>query len=393
MLFRSEYWRARGIQAKLSVRAVTAPSPHEQRTWSRVALLHELVRCRHLDPAWAKDLAFLGWLHESGRIGGPDDGSPGCSDTASIESTTPTWWRRPPARCRRCGRFVRGRVPRICTGCSAVHCPFCLKTDGCAHILAVVADGDVRPSLVDPASIPMLTPTNATPWEPKADELRTVFGRLYPLLDAYTDGLGSPPNAARLTQHLLELVGYPIAVVSRDTDAVHRGVGHDACYFSWGPDVARHRIGQVVAGLRRGFERLAIVIGEDRPTRALARVQDRRCQSGRHQRSELPDVLIVTCGDQEHRISLPSRGPVVLLDHPDRQLVETLLARRDGIEGCFLALRYVRGRAGHNLYGWYKWGVHVAPSFGQAGSAIRDRLKEFDQRRKLRRLLRDADFG
>ena len=139
----------------------------------------------------------------------------------------------------------------------------------------------------------------------------------------------------------------------------------------------------------RGFERLAAVTGTgltvpERPTRVRPR---------RHRRSEPPVTLIVKCGTEQHRVSLPSRGPIVLLDHPDRQLVEAMLARREGIEGCLLVLRYVRGRAGYNPYGWYKWLVHVAPTFGRSGSAIRDRLKEFDERRKLRRLLRDVDLG
>lgn len=113
----------------------------------------------------------------------------------------------------------------------------------------------------------------------------------------------------------------------------------------------------------------------------------------RRRRSELPDVLLVRCGDEQHRISLPARGPIVLLDHPDRQLDEAMPARYDTSEGCLLALRYVRGRASYNPYGWYKWSVHVAPKFGAAGCTIRERLMEFDRRRALRRLLRDVDLG
>jgi hypothetical protein len=83
---------------------------------------------------------------------------------------------------------------------------------------------------------------------------------------------------------------------------------------------------------------------------------------------------------------------MVLLDDRDRQLVEAMLAQRDGIEGGLLALRYSRGRASYNSCGWYKWGAHVSPSFGKAGSTIRDRLKELGRRRSLRRQLRDVDL-
>jgi hypothetical protein len=82
-----------------------------------------------------------------------------------------------------------------------------------------------------------------------------------------------------------------------------------------------------------------------------------------------------------------------LFDHPDPASLDAALERPGEVEGCAQILLYVRGRASYNPYGWWKWGVHVAPSFGRAGSTIKDRLKEFDQRRRLRRLLRDVDLG
>jgi hypothetical protein len=82
-----------------------------------------------------------------------------------------------------------------------------------------------------------------------------------------------------------------------------------------------------------------------------------------------------------------------LLDHPDHQLNEAVLARSGDSEGCLLALRYVRGRASYNPYGWHKWSVHVPPGFGAAGETIRERLMELDRHRTLRRLLRDVDLG
>jgi hypothetical protein len=129
------------------------------------------------------------------------------------------------------------------------------------------------------------------------------------------------------------------------------------------------------------------------PRRPLHRVGigDRgRC---RRRRSLPPSILLVLCSGELHRLSLPSRGPIVLLDHPDRQLVEAMLARRTDTEGCLDVLRRVRARSSNNGWGWYMWLVHISPKFGQAGWTIRERLREFDERRKLRRLLRDVDLG
>ena len=113
----------------------------------------------------------------------------------------------------------------------------------------------------------------------------------------------------------------------------------------------------------------------------------------RRRQSLPPSILLVTCGAELHRLSLPSRGPIVLLDHPDRQLVEAVLARDGDIEGCLDVLRRVRARSSNNGWGWYMWLVHISPKFGQAGWTIRERLREFDERRKLRHLLRDVDLG
>jgi hypothetical protein len=110
-------------------------------------------------------------------------------------------------------------------------------------------------------------------------------------------------------------------------------------------------------------------------------------------RSLPPSIMFVPCGGVQHRVSLAARGPIVLLDHQDRQLVEAMLSRGGDTEGCPDVLRRVRARSSNNGWGWYVWLVHVAPRFGAAGSTIHDRLKEFDRRRKLRRLLRDVDLG
>jgi hypothetical protein len=385
-------YRAAGLQSRLQARAEAAATPRAKQVWTRVAIVHQLVGRQRLNPEAVKDIAFLLWLRESGRLGGPGDGA---ADPTTVTIPVAVGGRLAhwlPARCRKCGRFVAGRFPGFCAGCSAVHCPYCLLPDGCEHLLTVVSKGAVSPPLVDPTSLPMLKRPGRGAWEPSADELRSLFGRHYLLLLAYRDGLDVPPNLGRLTERLLAMVDYPICFVARDSD-VRGGTGRAACYFVWRSDVARRRIGQDVAELRRRFERLASVISHGRPMRPSTLDSIGRRQRQGRLRSVPPDVLPVRCGTEQHRVSLPSRGPIVLLDHPDREYVEAALAGRDGVEGCLLALRYVRGRAGYNSYGWWKWSTHVAPSFGPSGGTIRDCLKEFDQRRKLRRLLREVDLG
>jgi len=70
-----------------------------------------------------------------------------------------------------------------------------------------------------------------------------------------------------------------------------------------------------------------------------------------------------------------------------------MLAQGGDSAGCLGVLRRVRARSSNNGWGWYMWLVHISPTFGQAGWTIRERLREFDERRKLRRLLRDVDLG
>jgi hypothetical protein len=240
-----ENYLAQAVQSRLRGRAKTAESPRERAIWTRLAIVHQLVGRKRLGPEAVKGIAFLAWLRETGRVGGPRDGA----------SRT---------RCRP----SRGRD-------------------------AITSD-----TVESSAAVLELGPQSAV-------------GRLGPTL-----------------------------------------------WSDW----------------------------SDAPSLGL---RERR----RQRRSAPPDVLIVTCGLKQHRVSLPSRGPIVLFDHPDRTSVDAALARRGDVEGCAKILLYVRGGASYNSYGWWKWAVHVAPSFGKAGSIIHDRLKEFDQRRRLRRLLRDVDLG
>jgi hypothetical protein len=81
------------------------------------------------------------------------------------------------------------------------------------------------------------------------------------------------------------------------------------------------------------------------------------------------------------------------MDHPDQRLVEATLLGPGPMDGCTEVLCVVRARPSNRGWGWYMWLVHVAPRFGHDESVIRDQLKEFDGRRRLRRLLRGVDLA
>jgi hypothetical protein len=311
------------------------------------------------------------------------------------------------ARCGRCGRFARGWRPGYCPGCGAVHCQFCLVADGCEHLLAVAANDTAAPQLIDPVELPTLATSAKPGWQPSEDDLRRLFGRLHPLLSAYVDGLDMPPRIGLLIQILLDTVDHRSDTLDVRF-AVGKGTSDDrVAYFSRVPDEARRGVRGTLAELAQAFERLAAVVASDQPHLALDAVaplpidlpvrpspweslgKTRR----RARRSLPPSILLVKCGDERHRVSLPRRGPIVLFDHPDRQATEAKVAQRDVSEGCILVLRYIRRRASYNPFGWCKWSVHVSPRFGPAGWTIRERLKELDRRRTLRRVLRDVDFG
>jgi hypothetical protein len=310
------------------------------------------------------------------------------------------------ARCGRCGRFVRGWRPGYCPGCGALHCQFCLIADGCEHLLTVAANDAAVPQLIDPAELSMMTDPTKSSWRPSEDDLRQLFGRLRPLLAAYEDCLDGPPRLGLLIQILFDTVDR-----RSDTLDVRFTIGHGAsddrvAYFSRIPDEARRGVRETLGALSQAFDRLATVMTSDQPQLARDAVAplptdgatrpspwESLGKTRKRGRSLPPSILLIKCGDERHRVSLPRRGPIVLLDHPDHLLNEAVLARGDDMRECLLALLYIRHRASYNSFGWYKWSVHVSPRFGPAGWTIRERLKEFDRRRSLRRMLCGVDFA
>lgn len=110
----------------------------------------------------------------------------------------------------------------------------------------------------------------------------------------------------------------------------------------------------------------------------------------RKHRRHTTAIILITCGDTTHRIRLPRSGPIVLFDHPPVPRDLSDIARGRGSDQCLRVLQMVRGRISYNGWGWYMWLVHRAPEFGAAGVVIRDRLREFEARRNVRRILRQA---
>jgi len=322
--------------------------------------------------------------------------------------------RRLPARCRRCGRFVEGAIPELCPGCGAVHCPFCQATEGCEHRFAEVTDEGIYPHLVTDTSAPRLSRDACRSLT--ETELREAFGDLFELLwQAYAPDYDGSPSLGVLADSILQYHCVGAHTVLCDFERVGRGPGSIRYYFARDPEDVKRQFADVLDELRAGFQRADVVAGRvpedhegeedtaseaDRQVHAPSPPRPRSAPGGagrplrRSRRGTLPpSIILVDCDGARHRVSFPRRGPVVLLDHPDRAAVEAALAANGALDGCLGVLKRVRVRSSNRPWGWYMWLVHIAPRFGQAGWTIRERLRELDERRKLRRLLRDVDLA
>ena len=318
--------------------------------------------------------------------------------------------RRLPVRCRRCGRFVEGTIPEFCAGCGAVHCPFCQAIENCEHRFAEVTDEGVYPPLVTDESAPRLCAgLSATASEV---ELREAFGGLFDLVwQAYAPSYHQAPPPGLLAELILTNRCDHTASVLCDFEPVGWGPGWIRYFFAEDPEAVTRRFAEVLDQMRAAFRWTEDLLNRepeedddaDAPAQTWVPTQAatfRRPPGGartclrRSRRGTLPpSIILLPCGGARHRVGLPRRGPIVLLDHPDRASVEAALAGPEPVEGCLEVLRRVRARSSTTPWGWYMWLVHVAPRFGDAGETIRDRLREFDQRRKLRRLLRGVNIG
>lgn len=340
-------YRAAGVQARFRARAEAAVTAHERGVWSRAALVHALVGRRGLGIESVARLGFVHWLSAHGHVGGPNDGGregtdtvPGARDderSPSLPDGAGRIVRWLPARCQRCGRFVAGRIPAFCPGCRTVHCPFCGVPDRCEHLVTTIARGTASP-----------------PLRPEDDGSSSV-----------TAGRWSPVG-------LLSATGYPVHAIVLDVDPDKAAGEAQTVYFAWRPAEVLRRLAQVIGA-------------------SSGQKFGRHSTRQRH-RTGGGDALLIPCGGEQHRVILPSRGPIVLVDHPDGPCVEATLAGPELAEGCLAVLRHVRGRTSYDAYGWNQWSIHVAPKFGPAGGAIRELLMEFDWRRILRRMLRDVDL-
>jgi hypothetical protein len=306
---------------------------------------------------------------------------------------------------------VAGTIAEFCAGCGAVHCPFCQATESCEHRFAEVTAEGIYPELLTDKSAPRLSSELATSLSEA--ELREAFGDAFELLwQAYAPHYDESPPIGILADLILQYHCDGTHSVLCDFEPVGWRAGWIRYYFAEDPDAVKRQFADVLDELRAAFRRaedLADRVCEDEDetateadTQAPVKADARQRSShgpGRHalRRSRKgmlpPSIILVDCNGSKHRVSLPRRGPIVLLDHTDRHLVEDTVRGPDLVDGCIGVLRRVRGRSSNNGWGWWMWLVHVAPKFGPAGWAIRERLREFDRRRKLRRLLRDVDLG
>jgi hypothetical protein len=274
------------------------------------------------------------------------------------------------------------------------------------------------PAWVTHETVPRLSPERYGPWQPDEAEVKAVFGDLASLLEVYDGEYDEVPSVWIMADLILQNEIQGVTMILCDFEPVGWGPGWIQYYFAEDPEAVRRQFADILDAVRAGFQRLEDLANredeeeeEENPdevpadsveTQPLTPSPTWRALSGgarsrirRSRRGTVPpSIILVDCGSGiKHRVSFPRRGPIVLLDHPDREYVEAALAGPDSLEGCLEALRRVRARSSNRPWGWYMWLVHISPKFGQAGWTIRERLMEYDQRRKLRRLLRDVDLG
>jgi hypothetical protein len=65
-----------------------------------------------------------------------------------------------------------------------------------------------------------------------------------------------------------------------------------------------------------------------------------RRRSG-HRRLPASAILVIPCGDSQRCVHFPPRGPIVLLDHPDRASIDATLAGPNAVDGCLKVLASV----------------------------------------------------
>ncbi|MCC6176695.1 MAG: hypothetical protein IT305_15405 [Chloroflexi bacterium] len=175
--------------------------------------------------------------------------------------------------CQNCATEMRDAT--YCDECAYLYCPYCgcPSTDNCDHLLALWGvDWGFSPSPFRGMEIPRLPERTDGSW-PEAwpeDDLRSAFGNLLPLLDAYErDGYDAEPD--EYGQYLLW--SEVRAMLSEQPDSRNRFVPdspmscpYEDAFFE-DPDTARAEIADIVERLGTGFERLAALaaMGSSRP--------------------------------------------------------------------------------------------------------------------------------
>ena len=156
-----------------------------------------------------------------------------------------------------------------CRFCGQIFCPFCYRSwaEECEHLLAIQhEDGDfgwiLSPfKMEEPAELPMLPDQVYSGSEPSEQLVRRAFGDLFPLIEAYQNGVGERVDQVMLFEYIVERVKLPLIRVVWDPDVVPGASRPGAAYaFDFFTDDRKQwhaEIHSIILELERGFERLA----------------------------------------------------------------------------------------------------------------------------------------
>lgn len=172
--------------------------------------------------------------------------------------------------CQNCGQEMRDSS--YCDACCYLFCPHCGmdSTEECEHLVALWDDDRTTgPLPFTENDLPHLPDDASASWPhgwPSDEVVERVFGDLSPLLEAYEgDGLEAPPD-----QYALWTAIYPL--LSEQPPSLNRFVPDSpgsSCYrdaFFEDPETPRAEIAEIVERLCLGFQELAVMGGNRRPT-------------------------------------------------------------------------------------------------------------------------------
>jgi hypothetical protein len=178
------------------------------------------------------------------------------------------------------------RDPAYCDACAHLFCPYCgtPSYEECDHLIAIWdPDWWFSPSPFAGLELPHLPERTDDSWpeEWPEDNLRSAFGDLLPLLEAYEEGgYDAEPDgygAYLLWSGVRAMLSEQPGSRNRFVPS-HPGHSYYEDAFFENPDTARAEIAEIIGRLRAGFLRLASAHQHDSPPTLSER---RSCECNR----------------------------------------------------------------------------------------------------------------